>query len=77
MVLTADVSWPALVETSSSQIPSLRRVAPGAPDSSYVLNKLMGSDGISGERMPLGGPFLNVGDLALIRLWVEQGALNN
>lgn len=50
MVLTADVSWPALVETSSSQIPSLRRVAPGAPDSSYVLNKLMGSDGISGER---------------------------
>lgn len=77
MVLTADTSWQALVGTGSSQIPTLLRVAPSAPDSSYLLRKLIGSEGNLGEQMPLGGPFLGAGDLALIRLWIEQGALNN
>ena len=77
LVLTADRSWGSLVGISSGQIPGRVSVAPGLPDSSYLVQKLQGPEGIIGDPMPQGGPFLAASDLALIELWVELGALDN
>ncbi|MBK35848.1 MAG: hypothetical protein CME26_10005 [Gemmatimonadetes bacterium] len=77
LVLTADRSWGSLVGISSGQISGRVRVAPGLPDSSYLVQKLQGPEGIIGDPMPQGGLFLAGSDLALIELWVEQGALDN
>ncbi len=53
------------------------RVVPGDPDNSYVVQKLEGASGISGARMPLGGPFLTEGQMLVIRRWIAIGAPNN
>jgi hypothetical protein len=52
-------------------------VAPGNPDASYLVRKVEGTSGISGERMPFGGPFLDAATIAQIRAWVEAGAAND
>ncbi len=77
LVMAADTAWRALVGVASSQVPTTPRVTPGSPDSSYLMQKISGSAGILGDRMPQGGPFLNGGDLALVRLWIDQGAMDN
>jgi hypothetical protein len=34
-------------------------VKPGDPANSYIIQKLQGSPGITGTRMPFGGPYLD------------------
>ena len=54
------------------------RVIPGDPAGSYLIQKLEGASGIVGERMPQDGPpFLTVGQIAIIRQWIQDGAPNN
>lgn len=53
------------------------RVVPGNPDASYLVQKLEGTAGIAGGRMPLGGPFLSASQIAVVREWIAAGALNN
>jgi len=65
------------VNVPSIEQPSLKRVAPGDPDHSYLVQKIEGAAGISGARMPFGGPFLAQSDIDLVRTWIAQGALNN
>jgi hypothetical protein len=55
---------------------ALRRVAPGSVDSSYIIQKLEGSNTIGGQ-MPLGDLPLDVTDLQNIKNWIAQGALSN
>lgn len=61
----------------------LLRVAPGAPEQSYLLHKLRGthaSVGGTGARMPLpdnGAAPLSPEEEALVTSWIEQGAPNN
>lgn len=43
------------------------------PDSSYLVKKI---EGTAGDRMPLGG-FLSSSDSLKIRVWINQGALDN
>lgn len=74
--LSASVAFTNLVNTGSSQT-SLLRVAPGDPDSSYLIHKLEGRAGIIGNRMPQGGPFLAAAELDTIKAWITAGALNN
>jgi len=74
--LSASVAFANLVNTRSSQT-SLLRVAPGDPESSYLIHKLEGRADIIGERMPQGGPFLSTTELDTIKAWVTAGALNN
>ena len=64
----------ALVGRPSVLDPSLTLVVPGEPESSFLLDKLVGtlSEG-QGERMPQDGP-LHPNDIAIVREWVAAGA---
>ena len=60
----------------SVEMPSLMRVSPGDPANSYLYRKIVGS-GITGDRMPQGGPFLADAQIKLIRDWIRRGAPND
>ncbi len=66
-----------LVDKPSQQQAALNRVKPKEPDASYLIRKLEGAGGISGDRMPQGGPFFSPAEIQRFRLWVEQGAEDN
>lgn len=66
-------SYAMLVDVPSVQVPTLRRVAPGDPESSYLVQKLEGRAAV-GARMPLGGPPLPQSSIDLVRQWIAQGA---
>lgn len=71
--LTAGLSYAALVNATAVEVPSLRRVSPGNPAASYLLQKVSGTAAV-GQRMPLGGPPLPDDALAAIRQWIQDGA---
>jgi uncharacterized protein (TIGR03118 family) len=75
--LTAGNTFAALVGVASLEQPTLQRVKAGDPDNSYLIRKLEGSAGISGSRMPLGGPFLDQATIDQIKSWIAAGAQNN
>jgi hypothetical protein len=75
--LSPAVSYGNLVNVASRQRPSATRVVPGDPDSSYLIHKLEGGPNIAGVRMPLNGPYLQEGQVLVIRRWIEIGAPNN
>jgi len=72
--LDAAHSYSLLVGVPSTEQPNVLRVAPSDPDSSYIIRKLMGAAGISGEQMPLGGPYLPQSTIDVIRQWITNGA---
>ncbi len=77
--LEPDAAYFSLVHAPSSEVPSLRRVDPGKPEKSYLINKVTGTQksvGGKGERMPLGGQ-LSDDEIRTLRDWITQGALNN
>ena len=75
--LTAGNTFAAIVGVTSIEQPALKKVAPGDPDHSYLVQKIEGAPTISGARMPFGGPFLTQAEINLVRAWIAQGALNN
>ena len=76
--LTSPGSYAQLVGVASVERPTLRRVAAGDPENSYMIHKLEGRPGIIGTRMPRGtGPFLTDGQMQIIRRWIELGANND
>jgi len=77
MDLRAANAFNSIVNVSSSEQPSLMRVKPGDPDNSYLYRKVLGASGISGSRMPQGGPFLTSAQLQLIHDWILAGAQDN
>ena len=64
-----------LINVHSPQNPNLIRVVPGDPDASFLIQKLQGADGLLGERMPDGGPYLTTATINVIRQWIQDGAL--
>jgi hypothetical protein len=74
--LTPGVAHSQIVGVPSEQMPSLQRVAPGNFADSYLYRKLTGA-GITGDRMPQGGPYLNEAQLSLVRDWIRRGAPND
>ena len=66
-----------LVNVPSTQQPGLVRVRPGDPDASYLYRKINGGPGITGSRMPQGGPFLSTERTQLLRDWILAGAPDN
>ena len=44
---------------------------------SYIVHKLEGAAGISGSRMPLGGPFLDQATIDQVKQWIDDGAQDN
>lgn len=76
LVLERGRAYANIVGVTSSQMRSLRLVAPNDPTNSYLYRKMTGS-GISGDRMPQGGPFLTDTQIALVRDWIRRGAPND
>ena len=75
--LTAAVSYNNLVNVPSRFKAGAVRVIPGDPENSYIIHKLEGRSTIAGVRMPLNGPYLQPGQILVIRRWIETGAPNN
>lgn len=77
VILDSASSYDSMVDKPSPSVPSLKLVAPGDPDNSYLWLKLTGefSDvGGIGTPMPQGYT-LDQADLDLIEAWIVQGAL--
>lgn len=71
--LEAGMSHGMLVGVPSVGVPSVDRVEPGDPDNSFLIHKLEGTQA-SGDRMPLGGPYLSQEVIDIIRQWITDGA---
>ena len=73
--LTHDLAFDNLVNRPSQNKPGAIRVIPGDPDRSYMIQKLEGTPGIVGQRMPFnGGPYLTDGQMLFLRRWIANGA---
>jgi len=78
MNLTHGAAYSALVGVASTGKAGATRVIPGDADNSYLVQKLEGTPGIAGQRMPRGsGPYLTEGQMLIIRRWIAEGAANN
>jgi mono/diheme cytochrome c family protein len=75
--LTAGGTYKALVNVATLEQPNLKYVVPGDPANSYLIEKLIGTAGITGGRMPLSGPYLDDATIAQVAAWVAAGAANN
>lgn len=71
--LDAGNAYASLVNVASVEVGSLRRVLPGDPNNSYLIQKIEGRAAV-GARMPLGGPPLSQANIDLVRAWVAAGA---
>ena len=74
--LSAGNSHAAIFNVASAQVPALSLAAAGDPDASYLIDKIEGTQTFGG-RMPLGAAPLPTTSTALVRKWIEAGALNN
>jgi uncharacterized protein (TIGR03118 family) len=74
---SAAASFAALVGVASQEQPGVLRVKPGDPANSYLIRKLEGAAGISGVRMPFGGPYLDPSTIDRIKSWIAAGAPND
>lgn len=73
MSLSAGQSYTALVGVPAQMQPDLRRVLPAEPDSSFLYHRLIGQ----GASVMPPGSSLPAAEIAAIRQWIEEGALNN
>lgn len=71
--LDAGSAFAMLVNAPSVEVPSLRRVSPGNPDASYLIQKLEGHAAVGGQ-MPLGQNPLPQATIDVIRQWIANGA---
>ena len=76
MDLSAENAYTELVNVTSVNWGPAVRVAPGDPDASVLWHKVNYSPDF-GLGMPPSGTALSNAELETIRVWIEQGALNN
>ncbi|HMU12471.1 MAG TPA: hypothetical protein PKE53_00610 [Flavobacteriales bacterium] len=76
MDLSAAEAYNSLVGVESTNHAPALRVAPGDPEGSVLWNKINYTE-VYGLGMPPDGTALSSEELATIRDWIEQGALNN
>lgn len=79
MALVPGKAYDFIVDVDAVDV-AMKRIAPGDPDNSYLLHKLLGTHldvGGNGVRMPFHQGPLPKKDLDNFRLWIEQGANNN
>lgn len=74
-------AWASLVDVPAAECGDRMRVAPGDPDNSYLMHKLLGVDLCAGVQMPQsggpGGGALDEANLDAISAWICQGAVDN
>ena len=66
-----------IVGVASNEQPSLNRIEPGSPETSYLFLKVTGDSSITGSRMPVGGAALSSDQIELLRQWIVRGAPND
>jgi hypothetical protein len=72
---SAAVARAALVNVTTDQCSgSKKRVVPGSPSTSYLVNKLTGVGMCSGSVMPKAGSELTAAQIDVIRAWIGSGA---
>ncbi len=74
--LDEDVAYDELVGVESSGAPGSVLVVAGDADGSYLVQKLEGAAGISGDVMPPDAP-LPSDQIALVREWIDAGAADD
>ncbi len=72
--LTSGNAYNNILNVQSTR--TLDYIEPGNPDNSYLFRKLTGVS-ISGSLMPRRGSALSAPVIDSIRVWIENGALNN
>lgn len=78
--LSAGQTFSNVVNVASNQLPTMDRVEPGQPDSSYLVHKIQGTHlqvGGTGDRMPLARSALSQAEIDVIRAWIQAGAMSN
>ena len=73
--LSGSQTYAGIVGVASSSGQPL--IDPGNPSSSYLYLKVTGASSIQGSQMPRGAPELSAELTELLRLWIEEGALND
>ena len=73
--LSPNAAYASIVGAASSS--GLPLIDPGNPDNSYLYLKVTGTPGISGSRMPAGGPYLTDAQLQAVAAWITRGAPND
>lgn len=77
MRLTEDLAYDTTVGVPSDQDSSWTLVEPGDPDASLLWLKVSSNNPPVGSIMPLFGARVSGEDLATLRDWIMQGALDN
>lgn len=72
MDLSRERFFESVVGRPSQERPDLLRVHPGRPDSSYLIMKLEGAEGIVGMPMPFTGEKLSPQEIDTIKAWVRR-----
>ena len=76
--LTADVAYAQLVnvaaENDKASLAGKKRVIPGDPANSYLVQKLEGPAAGEGDLMPQRGQKLPDADILAIKTWIQNGA---
>ena len=75
--LSGEDAYELLVDVPSIQRPELDRVTPGDADNSYLIIKLEGGPNMAGSRMPRSRPARPQEEIDTIRMWIDEGALND
>jgi len=76
--LTAAKAYADIVNITASECSSEKLIAPGAPDQSYLITKLVGTGTCYiGSQMPKTEPALSAAQIQLFRDWAANGAPNN
>jgi uncharacterized protein (TIGR03118 family) len=70
---SASATLAALVNVTSLEEPTIKRVNPGSPNTSYLIQKLEGTQTV-GVRMPAAGAFLTQAEIDGVRAWIQAGA---
>ena len=77
--LSEGVAYGMIVDVPSNESP-LDRIEPGSSADSYLVHKIDGTQasvGGSGVQMPFGQPQLSEMLRDIIRVWADEGALDN
>jgi cytochrome c553 len=80
LTLEPNLSYSKLVGVASTESATELRVKASAPDQSYLLAKVNGTQiaaGGSGVQMPYGAAPLSAAQISLISQWIAAGAPNN
>ena len=72
MNLTKDNYYQNLVNQPSLEVPDMKRVEPGHPEKSYLIQKIKGTEGIIGLQMPMTGDKLTDEEVGKIEQWIRE-----